>query len=309
MNLLQNMTRTKLIVLFLALLLGLGFIPVFIAGAFFPGDRGAGAAAATFRSLAPLLAALLIQGPLLRQPVLEPLAITIRPSRAVLLAWLTPLFALIVGLVLTHLIFGANLILSEEQLIEAKRSRLSGESLERFEAAVRRGEISNPLSLITMGLTGGMLVNLFPLLAEEIGFRGFLFRELPGDFWRRSFLIGLIAGIFSLPTAFLLNLFPAHPLEGAALLFIFTVLSSPLLVYLRILTNSTIAVAITRAGFVAFFKVGADLAPDAHELVAPPFGIAGILGLVAILLLYMAYDSWRNQPPIFKARARRSASP
>lgn len=305
MNPLKNMTRTKLLVLFLALLFSLGFAPVFIAALFFPGNPGAGAAAATFRSLAPLLAALLIQGPYLRQPVLEPLGLTIRPNRAVLLAWFTPLFVLIAGLVITHLVFGATIVLTEEQLIEVKRARLSGEALERFEDALRRGDFSTPLSLITMGLTGGLLVNLFPILAEEVGFRGFLFRELPGDFWQRSFWIGLIAGFFSIPTAFLLNLFPSNPLEGAALLFIFSVVSSPLLVYLRILTNSTIAVALTRAGLVAFFKVGSDLAPSAHELVAPPFGVAGILGIVVILFLYVIYDSQRNRPPIFRARARR----
>lgn len=307
MNPLKNMTRAKLIVLFLALLFSLGFAPVFIAAIFFPGDPGAGAAAATFRSLAPLLAALLIQGPLLKQPVLEHFGLTIRPSRAVLLAWFTPLFVLIAGLLITHFVFGVSLVLTEDQLIETKRARLSGDALERFETALRRGEFSTPLSLVTMGLTGGIFVNLFPLLAEEIGFRGFLFRELPGNFWKRSLLIGLIAGLFAIPTSFLLNLFPSHPLEGAALLFVFSVLSSPLLVYLRILTGSTIAVAITRAGFVAFFKVGADLAPDAHELVAPPFGAAGVLGLGAVLLLYMVYDSKRNRPPIFRARAKSAA--
>lgn len=308
MNPLKNMTRTKLIVLFLALLFSLGFAPVFIAGVFFPGDRGASAAAATFRSLAPLLAALLIQGPFLKQPVLEPFALTIRPSRPVLLAWFTPLFVLIAGLAIAHLCFGATIVLTEEQLIEVKRARLSGDALEAFETALRRGEFSTPLSLITMGLTGGVLVNLFPLLAEEVGFRGFLLRELTGNFWQRSLLIGLIAGIFAIPTSFLLGLFPENPLEGAVLLFIFSVVSSPLLVYIRLLTNSTIAAAITRAGLVAFFNVGADLAPDAHELVRPPFGVAGILGLVLILLLYMAYDAKRNRPPIFKARDRQAAT-
>lgn len=303
----SRLTRGRLLALFLVLLFVFGFGPLLAAELL--GVRtqpGIGEALATFRSFAPLFAALIVQGPILGQAVMEPLGLTIRAKPAVLLAWLAPLFALGVGVLVATLVWDSPLLLTEEALVEAKRKLLEGESLERFEEALRKGEFSSPLSLVTMGMTGGVVLNLLPSLAEELGFRGFLFKEMPGGFWARSLLIGLVWGAFFAPTAYLVALFPGKELEGALLLFAFCIVLSPALTYVRIVTNSTIAVAITRAGFAALTKVGADLTLGLDPLLRPPFGVAGLVGVASLVALLYAIDRARPGARVFAARAKRA---
>src|SRR5690606_34766279 len=175
-----------------------------------------------------------------------------------------------------------------------------------FEEALGKGEFSSPLSLVTMGMTGGVVLNLLPSLAEELGFRGFLFKEMPGGFWARSLLIGLVWGAFFAPTAYLVALFPGKELEGALLLFAFCIVLSPALTYVRVVTGSTIAVAITRAGFAALTKVGADLTLGLDPLLRPPFGVSGLVGAASLVALLYAIDRARPGPQVFAARAKRA---
>jgi uncharacterized protein len=307
MNIRSRLTRGRLLALFLLLLFVFGFGPLIVAELLGERGRGIGAALATFRSFAPLFAALIIQGPILGQPVMEPFGLTIAARPSVLLAWIAPLVAMAFAVLFASAAWDAPLLLTEEALVSAKREFLEGESLERFEEALRKGEFSSPLSLITMGMTGGVALNLIPALAEEVGFRGFLFRELPGGFWARSLAIGLVWGAFFAPTAYLVELFPGQELEGALLLFAFCVVLSPALTYLRIVTNSTIAVAITRAGFAALTKVGVDLTLGLSPVLRPPFGVSGLVGVAALVALLYVVDRTRPGPRVFAARAPQRA--
>jgi uncharacterized protein len=307
MSLASRLTRGRLLALFIGLTFAFGFGPLFVAS--FAGARGRGIdeALATFRSIAPLLAALIIQGPILSQPVMEPLGLTLRARPSVLLAWIAPLVALAFGIAFAALAYDVPLLLTEDALVDAKRRLLEGDARERFEEALRKGEFSSPLSLITMGMTGGVVLNLIPAFAEEVGFRGFLFREMPGGFWGRSLAIGVVWGAFFAPTAYLVALFPGRELEGALLLFAFCIILSPALTYVRIVTDSTIAVAITRAGFAALTKVGADLTLGLEPVLRPPFGISGLVGATALVALLYLIDRSRPGAHVFEARAPRTS--
>lgn len=307
MSLRERLTRGRLLALFLTFLFAFAVLPELVVRLMGAWGPGMGEALATFRSFAPLLAALAVQGPILNQPVMEPFGLTIRPERSVLLAWSAPLLALVIGVLFAVLVWDLPLILTENALVAAKRAHLEGEALERFEASLRRGEFTSPLSLVTMGMTGGVVLNFIPALAEEVGFRGFLFRELPGGFWARSLAIGVIWGIFFAPTAYLISLFPGHELEGAALLFAFCVIVSPALTYLRIVTRSTIAVAIARAGFAALTKVGADLTLGLPPTLSPPFGVAGLVGAAGLVALLFLLDRRGEGPRVFEAKAPKRA--
>ena len=307
MSLHSRLTRGRLLGLFLSLLFVFGFGPLIVAELLGVREEpGIGEALATLRSFAPLFAALIVQGPILGQAVMEPLGLTIRATPKVLLAWLAPLFALAVGVLCTVLFWDGPIILTEDALVEAKRGVLEGEARERFEVVLQKGEFSSPLSLVTMGMTGGVVLNLLPAFAEEVGFRGFLFKEMPGGFWRRSLLIGLVWGLFFAPTAYLVGLFPpGREHEGAALLFTFALVLSPALTYVRIVTGSTIAVAISRAGFAALSKVGADLTLGLDPMIRPPFGVSGLIGVVAVVAVFYALDRRGPGPRVFEARAPR----
>jgi uncharacterized protein len=303
MSLRSRLTRGRLLALFIGLTFALGFGPILLATLAGVRGRGIDEALATFRSIAPLLAALVIQGPILGQPVMEPLGLTLRARPSVLFAWIAPLVALVLAIAFAALAFDVPILITEEALVDAKRGLLEGDARDRFEDAIRKGEFSSPLSLITMAMTGGVVLNLLPAFAEEVGFRGFLFREMPGGFWGRSLGIGVIWGAFFAPTAYLVALFPGRELEGALLLFAFCVVLSPALTYVRVVTSSTIAVAITRAGFAALTKVGADLTLGLEPVLRPPFGLAGLVGAAALVMLLYMFDRARPGAHVFEARA------
>src|SRR5690606_1721128 len=97
MSLRERLTRGRLLALFLTFLFAFAVLPELVVRLMGAWGPGMGEALATFRSFAPLLAALAVQGPILNQPVMEPFGLTIRPERSVLLAWSAPLLARVIG--------------------------------------------------------------------------------------------------------------------------------------------------------------------------------------------------------------------
>ncbi len=237
-----------------------------------------------------LLATLFVQGPLLRQPVLAPLGLTGRPNRWWLVAWLAPVVLLALALAVGALLGDAP-ALDTAGYIAIRRAGLGPELLASFDEALAASPPSHPFRYVLNALLVGPLFPLLIALFTELGFRGFLFREVQGGFWRRSLLIGLAEAAFLAPLGAFGYQFPGTPLLGAGLLAAWALLASPALVYLRVRSGSVIAVALFRGTLFAMTTIAADLSGAAPAL-RPFFGAAGLVAL-ALLLLGLFVHDWR----------------
>jgi membrane protease YdiL (CAAX protease family) len=147
--------------------------------------------------------------------------------------------------------------------------------------------------LIVMGMPAGLTFNLIPGLCEEIAFRGYYFREVAGGFWTRSTKIGLIWWLWLAPSVAIGNLYGAPGAASVALALPWCIVASWVLVYLRVRSESVIAVAITRGTMLALTAAAQDLTFGAPTWLGPFYGIGGIVGLSVVWLVFWIHDRTR----------------
>ena len=252
----------------------------------------AGRAVAFWYTVPALVATLLVQGPWLKQPILKPLGIQFSVNRWWGIAWLLPVAVLFIGMIVTWLA-GFEPVLTVEQLIENKRSLVPPEQLAQFDELQAESPPPHPLMLIIMGMPAGLTINLIPALCEEVAFRGYYFREMPGGFWARATKIGLLWWLWLAPSVAIGNLYGAPGLASVALALPWCIVASWVLVYLRVRSGSVIAVAVTRGTMLALTHVAYDLTFGAPSWLAPFYGIGGIVGLFLIWIVFWIEDRSR----------------
>jgi hypothetical protein len=253
----------------------------------------AGRAVAIWYTVPALLAVLLVQGPWLKQPVLEPLGIRLRVNRWWGLAWLLPVALLLIGIALVWAA-GFEPVLTVEQLVANKRSAVPPDQVAQFDAYLAKNTPPHPLMLIVMGMPAGLTFNLIPGMCEEVAFRGYYFREISGGFWARSTKIGILWWLWLSPSVALGNLYGSPGLAGVALLLPWCILASLVLVYIRVRSESVVATAIARGTMIALTAAAHDLTFGTPTWLAPFYGIAGIAALGLIWLACWADDRRRT---------------
>ncbi len=151
---------------------------------------------------------------LFREPVTRVLGLSLRLNGWFLLAWLLPVLlsgaSLLLGLALPGTAYSPSLA--------GLRARfdLSPEQLARLVHPI--GSLPPIASLLAQGLILGPSLSALAGLGEEAGWRGLLHHELSGlGFWRESWIVGLLWGVWHLPLVFEGYGFPNHPVAGRGL--------------------------------------------------------------------------------------------
>ena len=289
-----RVTRARLIGIPFALMAVGSWAPVvamYVQGAEWAGALGR--AVAIWYGFPALIAVLLMQGPVLKQPVLEPLGIRFAINRWWLVAWLLPVVVLGVGILVTCLA-GYEPVLTVEQLIENKRTSVPDAQLSDFEEYLSKNRPPHPLMLIVLGLPAGLTFNLLLAFCDEVAFRGYFFREVPGGFWSRATLIGVLWWIWLAPSVALGNLYGSSSLGAVGLAFLWCIIASWVLVYLRLRSGSVVATALARGTFLALTAPALDLTFGAPWWLQPFYGVSGIVGLVAVWIGFWFHDRTRG---------------
>ena len=254
----------------------------------------AGRAAAFWYTVPALVAVLLVQGPWLKQPILAPLGIRFQVNRWWGIAWMLPVFLLLLGMSFVW-IAGYEPVLTVEQLIENKRSLVPPDQAAEFDRYLEENTPPHPLMLIVLGLPAGLTFNLIPGMCEEVAFRGYYFREMSGGFWSRSTKIGLLWWVWLAPSIALGNLYGQPGWTGVALALPWCVLASWVLVYVRVRSNSVIASAVARGTMIALTAAAHDLTFGTPTWLAPFYGLAGIAALAVIWGVFWMDDRSRSE--------------
>ena len=144
-----------------------------------------------------------------------------------------------------------------------------------------------PVVIIGGGIIGALIagptLNAIPALGEELGWRGFLYKELkPLGFWTSSIIIGAVWGFWHLPLIIHGFNYPETPVAGIFMMVLFTVLISPIFTYVLERSNTILVPAAFHgtlnavAGIPILFFLGAS------NLIV---GIQGLAGLIVLLVL------------------------
>ena len=150
--------------------------------------------------------------------------------------------------------------------------------------------------LILLGMPAGLTFNLIPGMCEEVAFRGYYFREMPGGFWLRSTRIGLLWWLWLAPSVALGNLYGTPGLASVGMALPWCVVASWVFVYIRVRGGSVVAVAIARGTTIALTAAAHDLTFGTPTWIAPFYGITGIGALGVVCVALWAYDRTRPDP-------------
>ena len=148
------------------------------------------------------------------------------------------------------------------------------------------------LSLL-QGLLVGITINALAGFGEEVGWRGFLQRELGGlGFWKASAIIGLVWGFWHAPLIVRGFNYPEHPWAGVFLMNVETLLSAPLFGYVCLKADSVVAAAIFHGTYNGMSVLATMGLEGGNDLLVGDCGLAGFLVLLVANLGLVVFDRW-----------------
>ena len=294
-------SRLKSVIWFLAFtfILSWGLAGVVFYVFRLPFNHPAAMAVAILYMFMPLCAVLLVQKIILRQPVREPLGLSFKLNAWWFVAWLLPAVLSLAALFASLLAPGVEWSWAMEGLYERFGGSLAPAQVEAMRQQAAALPV-HPLWLtLVQGLVAGATVNAVAGFGEEAGWRGLLQRDLQFlGFWRSAVFIGLIWGIWHAPLILLGHNYPEHPREGAFYMVYFTILFTPLIMYVRARSRSVAAAGIMHGTLNATAGISFMMLKGGSELSTGVTGLAGLAVLAAANVLLFVYDRFVTRAPL-----------
>lgn len=242
--------------------------------------------------LGPLVAALVIEKFMRDEPMAKSLKISFKFNRWFLVA-LGIMFVLIV------LSTGVSLMMPNVELswemegwYEKMAEAMPADDLEKMREAIEQSPIHMVWWYVIAALILGPTLCAGLVLLQEVGWRGALFKELAHlGFWNSTLLIGLLAGIWQLPTIIQNGKFYDNVWMSAGLVILWTTLLSPLLSYIMLKAESIIASSIAQGVMLLLLIIPQMVLYGGSDLVVSPTGLSGIIVLLVFLLLIHLFDT------------------
>lgn len=148
------------------------------------------------------------------------------------------------------------------------------------------------LFIILFGSFSGAVVNFPFVLGEELGWRGFLLKQLNNySLTKKSIIIGFFWGLWHFPLIMYGLNFDKSPYLGALIMTIFCIVASFTFISLFEKSNSIIAPTLLHGSINATAPGLFFLIKDGDSLYTSPVGIIGVL---AILLTYFLFFKLRK---------------
>lgn len=155
----------------------------------------------------------------------------LRTKRAWLAAWLAPvaLQPLVIGFALLW----PDVTWSPEFTGFLERLSSSLTPTQVAEASAQLQAIPRPAFvalLLAQALGAGISINAVAAFGEELGWRGYLYKQWAHlGFWRRALVVGAIWGVWHAPIILQGHNYPQHPVIGVGMMVVFCVLLAPLM--------------------------------------------------------------------------------
>jgi membrane protease YdiL (CAAX protease family) len=247
----------------------------------------------------PMVITIIVQKSIYKEPLKEPLGISFKLNRWFLIAWLLPPIIAFATIGVSLLFAGVEYCPEMTGLLERYKSIVTAEQLQQMQnfPSVFR---SHPILMgLLLGLIAGVTINAVAGFGEELGWRGFLQRELGFlGFWKSSVVIGIIWGVWHWPLILRGHNYPQHPVIGIFMMVVLCVLLAPIFSYVRLKAKSVIAAAIIHGSFNATAGISIVAVKGGNDLAVGVVGLAGFVVLVIINLGIFIYDRFLAKEPV-----------
>ncbi len=233
----------------------------------------------------PMIMAVVVRKFIYHQPLKEPLGISFAVNRWWLAAWLVPPIIALGAFGVSLLFRSVSYSPEMAGIYEHFAKVFTPEQIQE----IRRKQELLPFHPIWFALIQGLIIgptlNAVAGFGEELGWRGFLQKELkPIGFWISSALIGLIWGVWHLPLILMGHNYPEHPVPGVLLWTVNCVFLGVVISYVRVRAKSVIAAAVMHGTYNATAGLAIILIVGGNDLITGVQGIAGVIvtALVAV---------------------------
>jgi len=254
---------------------------------------------ATAYMFGPMISAIFVQKFIYKEALKKPLGVSFKLNRWFLVAWLLPPAIALVTLGVSLIFPGVEYSPEMTGLLERFKGVLPPERLQRMKDQIATFPVHPFWIALIQGLIVGPTVNAVAGFGEEVGWRGFLQRELGYmGFWRSSALIGLIWGIWHIPIILQGHNYPQHPVQGVFMMIIFCLLLAPVFSYIRIKANSVIASAIAHGSLNATAGVAIMVIKGGNDLLVGVTGLSGFITLVLVNIGLFLYERSLTRKPV-----------
>lgn len=141
----------------------------------------------------------------------------------------------------------------------------------------------------------GTTFNMVFAFGEELGWRGFMINELYNKrkmgFWKTSIIIGIIWGFWHAPLIlFMGHNYPNYPIEGVFMMVGFCTLTSIMLTFLRLKSETVFVPAVFHGVLNAIAGYSAVILVGGNELISTVGGLSGYISAGIIIAFILVFE-------------------
>lgn len=246
----------------------------------------------------PMIMAIVLQK-FVYKDSLRILGINFKVNRWWLVAWLLPLFLSLLTLGISLIMPGVQFSPGMEGFVARLSGTLTPEQLDMLKTQIASAPYLIFVSALIQGLIYGPTINAVAAFGEEYGWRGFLQKQYSYlGFWKMSLIIGIIWGFWHAPIIIQGYNYPQNPVLGVFMMIGFTVLLTPLIVYIRIRSGSVITAAIMHGCINATAGLSLLFTTGGSDLTVGLMGLAGFIAMAIVNLVLLVYDRKFSGEPV-----------
>jgi membrane protease YdiL (CAAX protease family) len=146
----------------------------------------------------------------------------------------------------------------------------------------------------------GCTINAFFAFGEELGWRGYLLKALQDKrFLLVSLIIGVVWGVWHFPLILLGHNYPQHPVPGVAMMIVFCVLLTPMMIYIVLQSGSVITAAIFHGVLNAIAGISLLFLSGGNDLTNGMTGLAGFIVLLLANIAFYLFDKYIARDNIY----------
>ena len=231
----------------------------------------------------PLISSIIVQKFIFKEPVKEPLGISFKINLWWLIGWILPVIFSCIAFGIALLFPDVSFSSDMSGFFERFLDKFTPSQIETLKSQIKAIPFNPFFFAIIQSLFAGATINAVAAFGEELGWRGFLQKELNFlGFWKGAIITGLIWGLWHAPLIIQGHNYPKYPYIGVFMMIVFTTLLSPLFSFIRIKSNSVITSAIMHGTLNASYGLSIMLLKGGNELTV---GITGLAGFIALFIL------------------------
>jgi len=239
----------------------------------------------------PMIMAIIVQKAIFKQPLAGPMGISFRVNQWFFVAWFLPPIIAFAVMGVSLLMPGITFSPDMSGFIDQMAASLTPDQVSQVQEQLASMPVHPIWLVLVLALISGTTVNAILGFGEELGWRGFLQKELSVmGFWKSSALIGFIWGVWHAPLILLGLNYPQNPQLGVLLMTGWTMLLAPLFSYIRLKSRSVIAASIFHGTINAVPGLAVILISGGNELTVGLTGLAGGIVFALADILLFVYD-------------------